>query len=547
VWGVSVGFSTSTMSCQPRVEARDRLRLASPFFSFLTWTRSASGFPRYLAAFAAGVLASFAFPPFDAFPVLWVSFPVLYLLLLAAGTGRQAFGLGWSFAFGLLMVSLHWISGSLFVDIKSFWWALPFALAGLPALFSLYYALAVWGAWRWGVRRAEGPLVLALLWFGAELARGHLFTGFPWDMLGYVWGDWLWPLQVVSVIGLEGLTLLTLVLVLLPSLFALTDTRKALIANGLGLMVLVALVAAGGWRLQGRVPAFVEGVTLRLVQPEQAQAMKWRQDQKQTNFEELMALSFDAPSAVPITHYIWPETATAYHLAEDPLLRSALAARMAKDTVLLTGVLRRQPQEDGTLAFYNSLIGMDARGNVIAGYDKHHLVPFGEYMPLRSLITVDAIAMKGSDFTAGDGPRTLRVPRLPPFGALICYEVLFSGDVLDPADPPALFVNVTNDAWYDHTMGPEQHFAIARARAIEEGIPLVRAANKGMTGVVDPYGVAVLAPFDGKAAFLDAALPQALPARTFWVRHREGAQVLASILLLCIGFIRFFYSRPLRS
>lgn len=482
-------------------------------------------------AFGAGFAAALAFPPFNLIPLLWICFPILVLLLQGATRSRQAFAIGWSFAFGLLTLSLYWIAGSMFVDLKSFWWAIPLAVAGLPSCFALYYGLACVLAHKWSVKRVDGVFFFALCWFGAEIARAHLFTGFPWDLLGYVWGDLLPVMQSVSLFGIEGLTLVTLGAVVTPVFYFMPVRRwSAPLAVALSFIVFVVMGMIGSVRLMNAPHNMVPDVQLRLVQPDIDQSLKWKGNQRYKNFSRLMALTFKTPAEKPITHMIWPETATAYYLAEEPDIRARIARAMPLDSVLLTGVVRRQDNDEGGVRFFNSLIAMTAKGAIVAGYDKQHLVPFGEYMPFRSLIPFPLISTMGQDFAAGKGPRTTRAPSLPPFSGLVCYEAIFAGDVVEKADRPQLILNVTNDAWYRQTTGPAQHFVIARARAIEEGLPLVRVANAGVTAVVDPYGRIVASTKQIAASVVDSPLPEPLSHLTLMAVH-------GNILAYLLGFI----------
>ncbi|MFA6279309.1 MAG: apolipoprotein N-acyltransferase [Bdellovibrionales bacterium] len=483
-----------------------------------------------------GALAAFAFVPFGVTPVLWLSFPALFLLLQGTRRDREAFAVGWSFAFGLLVISLYWIAGALFVDIKSFWWVLPLALAGLPALFAIYYGLAAMLARRWGLARGVDVFFFAFCWFLADMARAHLLTGFPWDIMGYVWADTLPVLQSVSVIGIDGLTLVTLILATLPALFFVLPSRKAAwLACGLGLVVLAGMSGAGQLRLSRAGHGVEPTVRLRLVQPHLAQAMKWEPERRLANFQNLMRLSFETKGEKPVTHILWPETATAYYLTEETAIRQRIAQAMPKGSVLITGVVRRAPNNEAkTLRYYNALVAMDDKGTLIAGYDKFHLVPFGEYMPLRSVIPFRVITALGTDFTAGEGARTLRVPNLPPFSPLICYEAIFSGEVAEKEDPPRFLLNATNDAWYDGTIGPAQHFMIARVRAVEEGIPLVRVANGGETGVVDSYGRITALIGADQEGVLDADLPVAAEQRTLFSKRGDYLPFFLTLILLTL-------------
>lgn len=512
---------------------------------------SSLSFGRKVAAsFGFGLLAALAFPPFHLVPVLWLSFPALVLLLRGAGRKRQAFAIGWAFALGLLSVSFHWIAGALFVDIKSFWWAVPLAVFGLPAVLGIYYGLAAMVARRWGMSRAADLFFFALCWFGAEMARAHLFTGFPWDILGYVWADCLPVLQSVSVIGIEGLTLLTILLAVLPAAGFMEGTNDTptfrLIKRGpwfllfLGVFIFFCVAAWGQHRLSAAVLETVPGVRLRLVQPGTQQAMKWKPERRMLNFNSLLSLTFDVAGEKPITHYIWPETATSFYLAEEPMARSNIAGRMPEGSILLTGSVRRAVDEAANdYRYYNSLIVMDSKGAIVGGYDKHHLVPFGEYMPWRSFIPFRVVTALGTDFSAGEGVRSVRAAGLPPFSALVCYEAIFSGAVAERNDPPRFLLNVTNDAWYEGTIGPAQHFAIAKVRAVEEGLPLVRVANKGVTGVVDPYGRVVAKIGAEEAGHVDSELPKAAPGSTIFAK--QGTRMIwfmAACLLFALIVLR---------
>ncbi len=522
------------------------VRGSSTVFSFAHKVAALKIRSRCLWAFGAGLLAAFAFVPFGLIPVLWLSFPALFLLLQGTRRDRQAFAVGWSFAFGHLIVCLHWIAGALFVDIKSFWFVLPLAVAGLPALFALYYGLAAMVARRFGLTRSVDVFFFAFCWFLADMARAHLLTGFPWDILGYVWADFLPALQSASVIGMDGLTLLTLFLALLPALFFVNLSRKrALAACAFGLIVAGGLGLAGQVRLNGAKTFFDPLVRLRLVQPNLDQALKWQPERRLANFQNLMRLSFEADGEKPVTHILWPETATAYYLTEEASIRQRIAQAMPKGSVLLAGVVRRVPDSDAeTLRYYNALVAMDDKGTLVAGYDKFHLVPFGEYMPLRSVIPFRVITALGTDFSAGAGVRTLHVPNLPPLSPLICYEAIFSGEVSEKAERPRFLLNATNDAWYKGTIGPAQHFMIVRARAVEEGLPLVRVANGGVTGVVDSYGRITALIGANQEGFLDAALPLAAEQKT--VFSKQGARLpffFSSILLTLFVLIKFYGRR----
>jgi apolipoprotein N-acyltransferase len=480
--------------------------------------QAATGWRRAGLAILFGAVMALSMPPFDLFPLLWICLPAALLLLRGAKNLRQAFAVGWCFSFGFLVCSLYWIAASMLVDFHTFWWAIPLSVAGLPAAFALYYGIATTIAWRLGAKGVGGAVTFGLMWFLADYARGHLFTGFPWNLLGYAWSGVLPMLQVTSVIGIHGLTLLTAVAASLPAALAEpARPRTARRVNEAAIAAMLLLAMGGGIRLILTHTDNFPDVRLRLVQPDIDQARKWLVAERQADFERTLNLTSAPPKdggAAP-THYIWPETASTYYLSEDTEHREEIGRHIPAASAVITGVIRRDLDKNGNTRFYNSLVAVDGLGRLVAGYDKVHLVPFGEYVPLRKYIPIKAIAAEIGDFTPGDGVRSLRVLGLPVFSPLVCYEAIFPGAVTDPTDRPDFMINITNDAWYGQTIGPYQHFAIVRIRAIEEGMALVRAANTGISGVVDPAGRIRARIGLGQRGFIDSDLPQPLPQTLF--------------------------------
>ncbi|MFA4994299.1 MAG: apolipoprotein N-acyltransferase [Bdellovibrionales bacterium] len=479
----------------------------------IAYLRQASGWKRLLSAFVFGSVMAFSMPPFTIFPLLWVCLPALIFLLQGTQNWKQAFAIGWCFAFGFFVFGLYWIASAMFVDIRRFWWAVPISVAGLPAFLALYYGIAAALARKIGLQGLSGTVVFGLLWFLAEYARGFMFTGFPWILLGYTWSDALPVLQITSVIGIYGLTLITVIAACLPA--CLQDKtafgRNVFVAS---LVLFAALAGWGEFRLHTTALQTVPNVHLRLVQPNVDQKKKWLVSERKRHFKELIDLSA-SESETPVTHIFWPETASTYYLSEDSERRKEIAAHIPATTHVITGVIRRDLDKEGNTHFYNSLVVLNGLGRLVAGYDKAHLVPGGEFMPLRKFIPLQALATSGADFTPGPGIRSLRVLGLPLFSPLICYESIFSGDVVDPDDRPEFMVNLTNDGWYGRTTGPYQHFAIARVRAIEEGMPLLRIANTGISGVVDPLGRVEKKLGINEQGIIDSPLPKALPLTLF--------------------------------
>ncbi|WP_225770404.1 apolipoprotein N-acyltransferase [Inquilinus sp. Marseille-Q2685] len=497
---------------------------------------------RFGTAIGLGVLASLSVPPLYAAPALWLAFPGLFWLLAGARGGWSAFLTGWAFGFGFFVPGLYWVSWALTVDLPRFFWMIPFALAGLPALLGIFTGLA--GLGFHGLRRAGwgGPLALAAAWGLAEWLRGHVLTGFPWNLIGYTWVGWLPVLQGVSVIGIYGLSALTVAAATLPA--TLAGPRQGWAATAAGIALFLAIGAWGAGRLSGDDGATVPGVTLRLVQPNISQADKWSGDKLVENFNKQLAMS-TGPGIERVSAVIWSETAVPFTLSWEPEAQKALGAILPPSALALVGATRATPYGTQPLQAWNSIYALDRSGTILATYDKAHLVPFGEYVPFHAFLKqfgIEKITAGSLDFSAGPGPRTIDLPGLPPVSPLICYEAIFPGAVLDPAGPrPGWLLNVTNDGWYGLTSGPHQHFAIARTRAVEEGLPLVRAANTGISGVVDAYGRVTGEIALGTAGILDTPLPAALP-ETPYARWGEAG----FWLLLVLGLLAGRIGRPAR-
>jgi apolipoprotein N-acyltransferase len=512
------------------------------------WLAGLSGWRRHglaaiLGALAAKAMAPVDLAPFfsgllDVTPVLVVSFSGLVWLWDGISSRRDAFLLGWSFGFGFFLAGLYWIAAALFVDIAQFWWLVPFALAAVPAGFAIFTALALLAAnearRHFALVGSARILALALAWSAAEYLRGHVLTGFPWNLVGYTWAGGfpgsLDVLQLVSVTGIYGLSLTTVTAAALPA--RLGDFGRARwVAVAAALLLIAVPAAAGAWRLAQGTSEMVPGVTLRLVQPSIAQTLKNDPQAEVQNFQRLLALSA-AQGSDKITATIWPEAAAPPLLERYPNLRQAIAAVVPRGGLLITGAERAEPTQGWPPQHvWNSVLALDDKGDIVGTYDKAHLVPFGEYVPLRQILPIDKIAPSIGDFSAGSGPRTLILPGLPSVSPLICYEAIFPGAVADPRHRPHWLLNVTNDAWYGRTPGPLQHLASARTRAVEEGLPLMRAANNGISAAIDPYG-RVLARLDLDAVgVLDEPLPRELSA-TLYAQFGDGIYVALSLLFL---------------
>jgi len=512
------------------------LRLAHAVGALTGWRRAG-------LAVVLGGLAALALPPIGLVPLLAVSFTGLVWLCDGAARRRAVFWVGWWFGLGFFVAGLYWIGVAFLVDAARFGWMIPFAVVGLSAYLAIFCGLATLGARLVAPSGAGRVLALAAAWTVAEWLRGTVLTGFPWNLVGSAWTVSDAMLQPAAAIGAYGLSLLTVLAAASPAAAPGRATGRWVATAAVGL---AALWAGGTARLTGADGATVPDIVLRLVQPNIPQDLKWRADVAEAHFAKLLRLS-GRPGATRATHVVWPETATPYFLANDPARRALVAAVVPPGGLVLSGSIRATPERSDpttggrsdpktggrsdTPQVWNSLVAVDDAARLVAAYDKFHLVPFGEYVPWRSVLPLDKITPGALDFSAGPGPRTLDLPGLPPVGPLICYEVIFPAAVTDPARRPRWLLNVTNDAWYGRTSGPYQHFATARLRAVEEGLPVVRVANNGISGVIDAHGRVTARIGLAREGAIDARLPVALGGLTPYARF--GDAIPAALAALC--------------
>lgn len=458
------------------------------------------------------------------------------LVFSITSTRRGAFGAGWGVGLGYFALVLNWVTEPFQVDAATTGWMAPFALFFLAAGLALFWALAFWGA---GHARGLRPrlFALAVAWAAVELARAYVLTGFPWAMVGYLWAP-VDAIQWVSVIGPHGLNLVTLLAVSLIAM-ALRGGRRAWVPGGAGVATVVALVW-GGAAMVPPLQDLTGRPVVRLVQPNAPQHQKWDRAFVPIFFERQVEFT-----AAPSHHglgrpdlVVWPETAVPMLLdnADEALgiiTDAAFPARV---------VLGIQREEDR--AWYNSLVLAGPGPDVVQVYDKHHLVPFGEYMPAAALfrhVGVGGLAQRAEGgYTAGPGPQIIDLGEglgraLP----LICYEAVFPQDVHNAPGRADFLLQITNDAWFGQVSGPYQHLSQSRIRAIEQGLPMLRAANTGVSAVIDGAGRVLDSVPLGEAGYLDTPLPPPLRVTPY---SRTGDLPML-IALLFLGCAAFYISR----
>lgn len=499
------------------------------------------GWRRAALLLIAGSAAGLAMPPFYFWPLLFLAFPVL-VWALEDVPGRRAFATGWLFGLGYFCVCFYWIGIAFLVDAATYLWMMPFMVGALAGGMALYWGLAAWGS---ALARQQGLariISLAIFLGIAEWLRGHLLTGFPWAAPGLAATGMGSLAQSASLIGMTGLTFLIVLWSALPALWGFARLRRREIIGAVFLLaVLPALWLWGVYRLSGGdsgLPA--NGIKLRIVQPNISQDDKWRGENARQIFDKLKRMSRQVTPERPggigdASVVIWPESSVSFFIDESEQGLAELADMLPEDTALVMGALRR----DGEGRVFNSVLSFDGGANLVGHYDKWRLVPGGEFLPFESILEPlgfrKVVTVPGS-FTSGPGPRNITLPGLEPAAVLICYEAIFPHDLVDPAKRPSWIINVTNDGWFGRSSGPYQHLAQARLRTIEQGLPLARAANTGISAIIDSYG-RIEASLDlGSEGVLDGTLPAAL-APTVYSRIGDGMLAGLTFLLCMAGIV----------
>lgn len=489
----------------------------------------------YLLSLTGGWLAAFSMPPAGLWPCLFAGLSILFYQWFQAKNYRSAFFHGYLFGIGYFTTGLWWIGNALLVEGNDFWWVWPISVIGLPALLSFFTALFL------SITKIFHRQVRLSTWIGfaafltlSEWTRGTIMTGFPWNLYGYAWSNVPQILQSVSVFGAYGLTFLTAVIASAPGFLYLARRDRLRRAATLAITCLIAasLYGYGTWRLTHET-AFNEDVVVRVVQPNIEQSLKWDQSLIIPHFEKHLGLSAKEKTDRTLL-IVWPETAIPPVLIDHPDARDRieflLSSQGGGEAYLLTGALLHNQDERGS-RYYNALIAYDKKADIRAVYAKTHLVPFGEFIPFQEWIPLKPV-VQFQGFERGNGPTTYNVGTAPAFSPLICYEVIFSGHATDRKARPDMITVVTNDGWYGDSAGPYQHFFQVRIRAIEEGLPAVRSANTGISGIIDPYGRVVAKSELFEETALDASLPLPLPPTLFaYAGNGLWLAVLISIIL----------------
>jgi len=528
----------------------------------MTWLAEAAmlshGWRRFLLCLVAGAVAALSIPPLFILPALFVAMPIWVWCLDGAEkkTGwRRVFGpaftIGFAFGTGYFTVAFHWLGSAFFIEGGITVVFMPFAIVGLAALIALFWGLGsslahfFWSDGPWRI------VTLAAALSGAEFVRGHIFTGFPFDLVGYSLTANDEMMQLASVVGVYGLTQIAFLLAMTPALIWPADQRpltRRLAPFFLALAVIAAQFGYGQYRLRTTEIAERTDIKMRLVQPVIYEHANWERANPAGIVDKLIALSETRtnpsdPGLEGITHLVWPESAFPFFLREYPEALARIARMLPANTMLLTGA-PREDYDAGEVSAdqnpgYNSLLAINTDGEVVASYDKSHLVPFGEYLPFQqffSLLNIKQFVPGANGWAAGNGKRLMAPAGSVPFLALICYEAIFSGDLGADIDRAGFILNITNDAWFDGSIGPAQHAHHVRVRAVEEGISLVRAANSGITMLVDPLGRVTARLAEQQPGLLDVKPFERLP-ETVFSKYRHWPFLVLQVLGLVVALV----------
>lgn len=507
---------------------------------------NAQSWRAFTVAFFLGAVGTLAFEPFSWFFMAFFSIGgLLWLLNISQlDSKKHAFAIGWWFGLGHFTTGLYWIAFALGVELKQFWWLIPFAVLGLPAILSFFIAPVTFLTRTFQIKGLGQAIIFSILWAVFEWLRGHLFTGLPWNLIAYTWISYESVSQSLSIFGIYGLGLITVfIITLLYCALTSLSFKKGLTYTFIAVSFFLSLWGFGKWRLFHAEDIVASGIYLRLVQPNIPQKLKWDRTYADRNFEHILALT-SSPAEKKITHILWPESAIPFFLEYDHERRKRLSNVIPPNGLLMTGGIHLNKYSSFHIQIWNSIFIITSEGKIKDIYDKSHLVPFGEYVPMRSFFPsfIKKVTAGSVDFSKGTGPKTVIVPGLPPFSPLVCYEGIFPGAVkAKQGERPQWIYNATNDGWYGRTSGPYQHLAINRARAIEEGLPYMRVANTGISAVIDAYGrIKASLPLD-TTGIIDTQLPFPSPLPTLYSLYGDGVFLgllgVFLVLLFCVLYI----------
>ncbi len=499
---------------------------------------------RKTIAFIAGLVSVLGFAPRYWIIAPFVAFSILMWLLLNIKTAKKAFAIGYWFGFAHFAFGFSWIGNALFIEAEKFGCLYPIILLAAGGFFGLFFAIpaccVILGKYNW-----QKWIIFASSLVIGEWIRSFLFTGFPWNLMGYSLAFSDEMIQLASVGGSYLLSLLSVLSYSVIGLWLVAKNKKNFIFAIVSIIFIFFVLWLFGFLRLLNSSVVETDIVVRIVQPSIPQTMKWNKELMEHNFNEYLNLSAEKKEKIP-NFIVWGETASPFMLDRDKEHQQKLEPILQKGSYLLAGMVTYDFVFN-EYQLYNSMVVLGKNGEVVDYYHKSHLVPFGEYIPLREYLPsfIRPVANAIGTFGKGNGPKVIKIDGLPSFGGIICYEAIFPGEVVNQNNRPDFLVNLTNDGWYGDSVGPYQHWVAAKMRAVEEGITIVRAANNGISGVFNPCGVEKgKLPLNYKG-ILDINIDSALGYKTLYSYFGNRLTLVFCLILLFLGIIRAGYVRRL--
>ncbi|MAC61316.1 MAG: apolipoprotein N-acyltransferase [SAR116 cluster bacterium] len=486
---------------------------------------------KYPFLFLIGILATFSLPPFSIFPcVFLISISIFYLL--NSDDLKEAFLIGFFLAFGWFLVSLYWISNAILTGGKEFFWMIPFVFFGLPALLSIFWGLAFFFTNLIGQNITERLFLLSILFPLFEWLRGNILSGFPWNMLGFSLSSPLEFAQTISFLGPYGQNILIVFLITIPVSFYYNKKFFLSIAT----VVSVAALLTSTYLYNNNKIRFTKQ-NIRIVQPNFSHFEKWDKSKYFINQEKLIELSNDRSNENFLI--IWPETAIVNFIDKINEDISYIVDNIFyKNSGILIAGIPRKEMINSKNYYYNSMIAIDQNGEILGNYDKKRLVPFGEYNPFRAFLSFFSVIATDKEFSKGGRSNQFFAFNNLNLFPMICYEAIFPFKA-NKDKSYDLIINITNDAWFGETLGPEQHFWLAKQRAVETGIPMVRVSNSGISSLIAPNGEEIESLNFGSSGFLELKIPEKFK-QTLYLKFGEKIYYLITLVLI---FTFIFFKR----
>lgn len=496
-----------------------------------------------LTALILGALSVLALPPFFQFYILFITFSGLFLLTEKSETAFKAFGVGYWFGFSFFAIGFSWVGNALLIDAETMWWLYPIALFSAGIVFGFFTAIPALIAYKFRNTYFKYMAFCSMLVI-FEWIRSFILTGFPWNQFGSVLAFDIRLLQTASIFGTYGLSLFVILICSAMGLYlSERDAKSGITAAAVILTITLGVLLYGNGRLQSNTFFDPSDIKVRLVQPSIAQELKWDRQTLEENLKSYIDMS-KSPGLNNVDFVIWGETASPFPLDMDPNHLTMTAKAAPEKGYLVTGSLRYEYNEnDKTYRPANSLFVINRDGDIEEYYDKHHLVPFGEFIPLKEYLPewIKPITKVVGDFIKGSGNKTFELDKYPSFGPLICYEIIFPSEIINKKNKPHWLINVTNDGWYGDSMGPRQHLVTTQLRAVEEGVAIVRVANTGISAVISYTGEILGSIPLGKKDILDIYLPKKLSTPTLYGKF---GNYLIVILFLANIIMIFMCRKP---